>query len=194
MSADRLSIEVARRMQVVDRMDESLQAVRRSCQSICQLTSPITISRFAFRPLLDSVLEGVAATLQHNNINVDVDVPSSALVAGDRELIEVACRTLLQIAARSMPGGGEVSVSAVASGAHWEIEFADSSSRQVCRDGSNTFPMAVSAQLDPMDAIGVEVVEHIARRHGGSISATNCPQGGVAWTLAFPAIANRMAA
>ena len=42
--------------------------------------------------------------------------------------------------------------------------------------------------------LGLAVVYHVAEAHGGNVTATNCPEGGAAFTIRFPRKQMRAAA
>ena len=107
------------------------------------------------------------------------------MLVSDRRLIRRAVEDLMLQAVAAMPGGGELVLTSAAGPGAVELEIADSgpplsddARRHVC----DLLPFASRGR----ETGGLAIAGQIAESHGGRLTAANCPEGGVAFTLQIP--------
>ncbi len=85
-----------------------------------------------------------------------------------------------------LPNGGELHITTVMTHDRWELEIAD--------NGPGWSEDALQRAAEPFfttknngTGLGLSIVERIMEAHGGELWLHNCPEGGAAITLSFPA-------
>ncbi len=133
--------------------------------------------------LVEDVFGSLASRLAAHAIRVELDVPAALSVFADEEQYRRAVRNLALNAVAAMPYGGTLSATAAAGRGAVELEIADSG-----------LPLAEAALHRAFDSDddreaaewSLSAVRRIAELHGGGVTACNCPDGGVAFTLRIP--------
>lgn len=133
--------------------------------------------------LVQEVVRAAGRGLLARGIRVNVDVPRTATLQADVQLMRHALRELVQCAVDAMPNGGELAITVWQDSNAIELEVADSRAQAMWRDRS------AGSCLQLPDA-----VQTAAQAHGGQLTVANCPEGGMAVTMRLPAIALRAAA
>lgn len=171
---------------VIEQLETSLAAVSATASDLWQFTARRDIHPQGLN-VSDMVAEAWEAVVQRcspETCCIEFDIPPTHQVRGDRAMLRRAILNLLQNAVECLPDGGRVLVTSVMRAGAWELEVADSHS--TLNDG----PLSWMSAWWAKDACGsrsrLAVVEHIAEQHEGEVFAVNCPDGGVAWTLALP--------
>ncbi|MEX0936783.1 MAG: HAMP domain-containing sensor histidine kinase [Pirellulales bacterium] len=141
--------------------------------------------RFDLQALVQEVYESLAPQLEAQEIEAVIDVPDTAWIYADRDMLRRALLNLALNALDAMPEGGTLETVAVPNPAGWELEVADS--------GEGLSEAALRRAFEPFyttkrggTGLGLAVVMHVAEAHSGSVQATNCPEGGAAFTLKLP--------
>ncbi len=114
-----------------------------------------------------------------------VDIPSGQMMFADRELLRRAVRNLVLNAADAMPNGGSLVATSADGPDAMELEIADTGPALSDEERQQAFELLPTAQRGG-SGWGLAVVRRIAELHGGSVTAANCPDGGVALTLRIP--------
>jgi signal transduction histidine kinase len=140
---------------------------------------------FALRELTEEVCRPLASRLGAQAIRVEIDIPPSQMVTADRELIRRAVRNLLLNALDAMPEGGLLTATSAATEQMIELEIADTGASLTDEERQQAFELLPTVQRGGT-GWGLAVVQRIAEVHGGGVTATNCPDGGVAFTLRIP--------
>jgi signal transduction histidine kinase len=142
-------------------------------------------SDFPLRQLVDEVAQSLASRCKDHSINLILDVPANLVATANRALIRRAVEHLMLGAIAAMPNGGSLWATSAAGPDAVELEIADTGptlsddARQHAFDSpGNTERGASGWEL--------AMVHHIAKIHGGAVTAANCPDGGVAFTLRIP--------
>ena len=135
--------------------------------------------------LVDDVCASVAPQLDGQDIELAVDVPVHAKVTCDASMLKRALLNLVLNAFDAMPDGGRLTITAHVGGHGLEIEVAD--------NGPGLSDEARRRAFEPFfttkpsgTGLGLAIVYRIAEVHGGDVLATNCPEGGAAFTLRLP--------
>jgi signal transduction histidine kinase len=137
------------------------------------------------RLLVEEVLSALAPQLAAQGIAVQVDCPPELRARMDPEMLRRALLNLVLNALDVLPAGGELVITACRTPAGLELEVADS--------GPGIPPALVERLFEPFfttkqggTGLGLAIVERIAAAHGGRVLASNCPEGGAAFTLILP--------
>jgi signal transduction histidine kinase len=140
---------------------------------------------FSLRDLLAEVCRPLESRLSTQAIQTIIDIPENQTVTAERELFQHAVRNLVLNAVEAMPAGGLLTATSAASGQSIELEIADSGPALSDEERRQVFALLPSVQRGGA-GWGLAVVHRIAELHGGNVSVTNCPDGGVAFTLRIP--------
>ncbi len=139
----------------------------------------------AIHELFDDVATALAPQLSAQDIRLELDVPVDHEVYADRDMLRRAVLNLMLNALDAMPGGGDLVVTSIDTPRGMELEIADSGpglSDEVRRRAFEPFYSTKSSGT----GLGLAIVDHIMERHGGSVTALNCHEGGAAFTLVMP--------
>lgn len=140
---------------------------------------------FLVRDLIDEVCQSLEPQFRAQAIEVEIDAPPTMLVSADREMLRRAMINLLLNALDAMARGGELVITAIRSRGAFELEIADSGAglpEETRRRAFEPFYTTKSGGT----GLGLSIVERVMAAHGGSVTATNCPEGGAAFTLRIP--------
>jgi len=129
------------------------------------------------RPLLEEVCQAFSPEIAGRGVDLRLDVEPDVTVLADRALLRRAAVQLVGNALSAMPAGGELCVTAVVGPRGVEVEIADS---------GRGLPGAGPAPAGYPEIDAMHEVEQIVRLHGGKVAASNCPEGGAAYTLFLP--------
>lgn len=159
------------------------------------LTSVRELNRtwLAIGPLFASAFRAVERSVKMDGIAVETDIPEEIGVTGDETLLRHAIQHMLQNAVQAMPHGGHLLVTACCDGRSVFLEVADSGPGLNDETRRRIFEPYFTTRQGAA-GLGLAVVQRVARAHGGDIVASNCPQGGAAFTLAVPRQATTRAA
>jgi signal transduction histidine kinase len=149
--------------------------------------------QFSIRQLVDEVLQSLAPQLEAQGIGVEIDVPPKHQVSADRDMLRRCILNLSLNAIDAMSDGGELVVTSYSGPQGLELEIADSGpglSDEVRRRMFEPFFSTKSSGT----GLGLAIVCRIAEVHAGELTASNCPEGGAAFTLRIPALAHRLEA
>ena len=149
--------------------------------------------RLDLKSLIDSVCDTFSETFTKQGIDVDLDVPQNLWVELDPILMCEALRKLVDNAAEAMPDGGVLTVTSLIGRQGLEVEVADSGPGISEELSGKLFEPFVSEKEDHA-GLGLSLVREIVSAHQGTITATDCPDGGAAFTLLLPLRSARMAA
>ena len=142
--------------------------------------------------VVDEVCNLLAPEVHARHVEITADVPRYLGVLADREMIRSAIWNLSTNALEAMPRGGRLVITSYRGAAGLELEVADSGpglSDDVLGQVFEPFFTTKSHGI----GLGLAVVHRIAELHGGRVLATNCPEGGAAFTLQIPHAARKAA-
>ena len=157
----------------------------------------MTIEEVPVRELFGRIADRHGPTLRNRNITLDVDVkPPAMTVEGDAQKLEQALQNLAANAIRHSPDGGRLLLRAALSDANGPTEAVFT-----VRDTGPGIPpehlphiferfykvdAARSASAMTGSGLGLSIVQAIVARHGGTISASNVPEGGAQFEIRMP--------
>jgi signal transduction histidine kinase len=142
-------------------------------------------SDFSLRQLVEEVAQSLAKPCKDQSIEMLLDVPANLIVTGNRGLIRRAVEHLMLGAIAAMPKGGSLWATSAAGPSAVELEIADTGPTLSDDARRHAFDSPGDTERG---ASGWELamVYHIAKIHGGAVTAANCPDGGAAFTLRIP--------
>jgi signal transduction histidine kinase len=140
---------------------------------------------FTLRELVAEVCQPLQARFSTQAIQTVIDIPQNQTITAERELLRRAVRNLVLNAVEAMPNGGLLTATSAAGTQTVELEIADTGPALSDEERQQAFELLPTAQRGGA-GWGLAVVSRIAELHGGSVSVTNCPDGGVAFTLGLP--------
>jgi signal transduction histidine kinase len=139
---------------------------------------------FSLRELVADICQSLGYQLSARTVDVVIDIPWQQMISADGDMLRQAVANLLVHAIDRMPDGGSLVVTSAAGPSMVELEIADSGPGlpDEMRRASGEPYRTSAGTID----FGLVVVYRIAQRHGGKVTAVNCPEGGAAFTLAIP--------
>ena len=123
--------------------------------------------------------------LVSKNVVTDVDVPVNTIACADRSLLGDAIEQLILNAFYATPAGSEIDIIAWNGHEGLEVEVADSRSQD---------DLSTTSQPNAEIQNHLDNVQRAVYAHGGEVFANNCPQGGTAFTIRIPKVAQKQAA
>lgn len=148
---------------------------------------------FVVGDLVNEICESLEPQFEAQLIDVDIDVPPNTLLTADREMIRRALLNLVLNAIDAMPGGGTLVITSYEDARGFELEVADSGPGLGDEVKRRAFEPFYSTKKNGT-GLGLAIVHHVAEAHGGTVTATNCPEGGAAFTIRIPRRCMRAAA
>ncbi|SFR01521.1 MULTISPECIES: two-component system sensor histidine kinase BaeS [unclassified Enterobacter] len=125
------------------------------------------------------------------NLAINVSLPESAVVFGDRDRLMQLFNNLLENSLRYTDAGGQLLISAQATSTKISLTFADSgpgvSDEQLTRLFERFYRTEGSRnRASGGSGLGLSICVNIVEAHGGTIRATHSPFGGVSITVELP--------
>lgn len=173
---------------ILDKIEAGFTALEAIVNDLLQFTSNQIPScqTFHLDSLVHEICDSLALQFDAQGIHADLDIPFQLSVTADRDMVRRATLNLILNALDAMPHGGELAVTGTGGQHGVELEVADS--------GPGILDDAESHLFEPFfttksggTGLGLAIVERIAAAHGGNVYASNCPQGGAAFTISIPA-------
>ena len=148
---------------------------------------------FSVRELVDEVCEAIGPQLDAQSIRVVTDVAPNTHLSADREMIRRAMLNLMLNSLDVLADGGELVITSFDGPRGFELEIADSGPGLSSEQLQHLFDPFYSTKATGT-GLGLAIVQRIAESHGGRVTATNCPEGGAAFTIEIPRRTMRAAA
>ncbi|MGM0485966.1 MAG: sensor histidine kinase [Planctomycetota bacterium] len=135
--------------------------------------------------LVREVCEALSSQFIAQGITTNVDISPSISVPADRDMLRRAVLNLVLNALDAMPAGGELVITGASGSAGVDLEVADSGPGLASDIAQRLFEPFFTTKSGGT-GLGLAIVERIATAHGGRVCASNCPQGGAAFTICIP--------
>jgi PAS domain S-box-containing protein len=145
----------------------------------------------AVRTIVEGALDMMRPVIAEKKIEVVVDIFEDAVVMGDAQRLQQVFWNLLSNAAKFVPTGGHIAITAKADGDAVQLTIED--------DGPGIpeeFLPYVFDQFRQADlsltrnhgglGLGLAISQTLVQLHGGTIAAANRPQGGALFTVRLP--------
>jgi signal transduction histidine kinase len=151
--------------------------------------------RVAIGELLQRVVDRHEPAVRERGITLETGIePGTPAAWGDPARLEQALQNVAANAIRHTPAGGRVSVRAEPAGDGVRIRVRDSgpgiSPEHLPRVFDRFYKADASRSDTPMPSgsgLGLSIVQAIVERHGGTVSASNAPEGGAVFEIVLPA-------
>ena len=180
-------------------LEQTLKGLRRLSHRVDQLLVLAGVepeqARGGMQPLaLSGVVESVVAEqragVDAGGVRIEVRANGPAIMHGNRELIEILIRNLLNNALQAVAGTGQITLetSADAAGAMLRVEDTGPGIPEEALE--QVFDRSHRLLDSPRSGfgLGLSIVRAIVEAHGGAIALANRPQGsGLSVTVHFPA-------
>lgn len=175
--------------------EEYLGAIRREVQRLMTLTRQVR--EFARPPSQEVVEVNLGETLRYalkladrqlrdQGIQVSLWLPENLpFVAGSPDQLAQVFLNLILNAVDSMPDGGRLDIQVAVQGRQVVLTFADTGPGISSEVMEHLFEPFITTKKDGT-GLGLAVSYGIIRRHGGTITAANDPQGGAVFTITLP--------
>lgn len=161
-------------------------------QRIEGATGELPISRVDLLTVARHAIAGLAPLTEARGVRVILE-GSAPLVMGDRDRLQQVFGNLVDNASRMTPEGGTVTIRLAAEGNESVAYILDEGPGIADDDLPRVFDRFYRAQtsrdrLTGGAGLGLAIVAAIMRAHAGSVSATQRPEGGTAFTVRFPSL------
>jgi signal transduction histidine kinase len=181
ISGDRGAVDI------VDKIQSGFVALDSTVNDLLSFTadrdpqlSPVNISR-----LVEEVYASLAPQLEAQTVECLNDVPDDVVIHADRAMLRRAFLNLVLNAVDVLPDGGRIVTTSYAGRDFLELEIADSGPGLSEEQQRRAFEPFYSTKSGGT-GLGLAIVYRVAEVHGGDVAATNCPEGGAAFTLRIP--------
>lgn len=167
------------RLQTVDTQIQQVTRVLRSMLDYAR--QPPGFETVALSDIIDRVREIAHPKLSRSNIKSQVSIADGLPpIRADVTQLEMALLNLVNNALDAMPGGGSLTISAVARHDGVRLEIADTGPGIPPEIVERLFePWATTKPTGQGTGLGLAIVRDVVRSHGGSISAHNQSKGAV---------------
>jgi len=164
-----------------------IQRVSRFAESFLEYGRPLELNRklTAMGPLLDDVIELVAAKAHTENIEIRKSYPALPELFVDPEFIKTCLYNIILNAFQSMPKGGQVTVNAVADNGRFLLTIEDT--------GIGIPEDKISRIFDPFFTtkstglgLGLALTKRVIEEHKGKVEIRSAAGKGTAVTVTLP--------
>jgi len=187
-SMERIEREAVRMDRLVD---ELLTLSRTEAGMGAQQTDVVDLAEIVDEVVQDASFE-VAAGATAARFDTDLGALASAHPKGNAEMLHRAFENVVRNAARYTPPGGRVEVAARHDAVHHEVTVT------IADQGPGVAPAELEAIFQPFfrggdvtisrgHGLGLAIARRVIEAHGGRITASNRPTGGLAVTIVLPA-------
>lgn len=129
----------------------------------------VQLSSQSLSDFVRQTVTGFRSECEERGISLELNI-DDVCVPYQSNMVRTAAVTLMEDSIASMPNGGELEVNLIDSEFQWELEVADSGSRNRNVSGSD--------HQSTLEAVSLTL--------GGSVQTWNCPLGGLAHVLIVP--------
>lgn len=143
------------------------------------------LSRFALKSLVEDVYASLQPQFTAQAIDARIDISDQLFVTADRDMLRRAVLNITLNSLDAMLDGGELTVTACRSRDGVELELADNGPGLSEEARRRAFEPFFSTKSNGT-GLGLAIVYRMADAHGGEVTATNCPEGGAAFTIRLP--------
>lgn len=173
------------------RVTQRLRKISESLVDFARVRNEV-LEPVSLRPLIEESWGLVAIDEKASDITFLNHVDESAAVVGNADRLIQVFVNLLRNALLAIPGGGQIEVESrkfSRNGQIWvSCDVLDNGPGIPAHVLPNLFEAFVSTRLDAKGTgLGLTVAEGIVTQHGGTISASNRPEGGASLEVVLPA-------
>lgn len=180
---------------LLDQINSGLRDAQETVTDLLQFTSPKDVEYHTVK--LDTMVQDICGALspqlEAQCVNAQLDIPGNLTLRGNQGMLRRAILNLVLNAIDVMPLGGDIVVTACSHSHGIDIEVADSGPGIAEATRAQVFEPFFTTKQDGT-GLGLAIVQRIAEAHGGDVDATNCPEGGAAFTISIPSAKTKSAA
>jgi signal transduction histidine kinase len=137
--------------------------------------------------LIEDVIASFAATLEAQQVKSAISVAESArTITADPHRLRQVLGNLVSNALKQMPDGGTLTVTSRRDGEMVVIEVADTGPGIPADRLDQVFDRFVKAGDTAGTGLGLSIARDLVEAHGGTIAASNRPEGGAVFTISLP--------
>ncbi|MGH7464716.1 MAG: sensor histidine kinase [Longimicrobiales bacterium] len=186
----------ARYLDIVDQETYKLEAIIGDLLDLARLEGgggALTIEAVPVSELFGRVADRHGPALQSRGIRLEIAAPDDLEVQGDLQRLEQAIQNVASNALRHTPDGGRIELRAEPHGDRVHMTVRDTGpgippqhlphifDRFYKTDASRSASARTTGS-----GLGLSIVRAIVERHGGTISASNAPEGGAVFEIVLP--------
>lgn len=184
-----------RYLDVVNQETYKLEAIIGDLLEVARLEGggeTLNLRAVSVEELFRRIVDRHHPSIQEKHLEVTVDVaPEASEVLGDAGRLEQALQNLASNALRHIPDGGALTLRAEADGDRVRIVVQDSGPGippEHLPHIFDRFYKTDAARAGTTSGLGLSIVQAIVRRHGGTVRASNAPDGGAIFEIILPGI------
>lgn len=173
-------------LSIMDKLESGFTALDTTVNDLLSFTSDRQpqLRLFPIAELIDEVCESLAPQLTAQHVTIDLDVSDALPVFADRDMLRRALLNLILNSVDVMANGGVLTITCCNSDHGFEIEVADSGPG-LGDERLKIFEPFFTTKNDGT-GLGLAIVQRIAEAHDGRVWASNCAEGGAAFTIHLP--------
>ena len=171
---------------IMDKLEAGFTALDTTVNDLLSFTSDRQpqFRLFAIGQLVEEICDSLAPQLAAQDVAIDLDAPDSLMTFADRDMLRRALLNLILNSIDVMADGGTLAITCCQSHHGVEIEVADSGPG-LGDERQKIFEPFFTTKHDGT-GLGLAIVQRIAEAHAGRVWASNCPEGGAAFTIHLP--------
>lgn len=182
-----------RYLDIVDAETYKLEAIIGDLLDLARLEGGggnLVMESVGVRDVFQQVVDRHGPTIDKRGLTVTVSiVPEDLQLRGDAHRLEQALQNIAANALRHAPDGGRVELRGERRGDHIRLAVRDTGPG--IPEGHlphvfDRFYKADPARSHAGSGLGLSIVRAIVRRHGGTVSAQNAPEGGAVFEILLP--------
>jgi two-component system sensor histidine kinase CpxA len=169
----------------LDTIREDIEELDRLIDSILALSKldlqqgPTKLETLNASELIGELLERFRPAMDRKGLHLTADLAIDSLVMGDKDDLRTALSNLLENAVKFTAANGKVTMKANSKRNSAEISITNSFKALSTEDLEKIFDpfYRIEGSRESGSGLGLAITRKIIERHGGSIEATNCPEG-----------------
>lgn len=172
---------------VLDKIDSGLTSLDATVNDLLNFAAERDpqLSRFSLKNLVEDVYASLRPQFSAQAIETRLDISDQLWVTADRDMLRRAVLNITLNSLDAMLDGGELTVTGCRSRGCVELELADNGPGLTDEARRRAFEPFFSTKSNGT-GLGLAIVYRMADAHGGEVTATNCPEGGAAFTIRLP--------
>ncbi|HUY91730.1 MAG TPA: ATP-binding protein [Pirellulales bacterium] len=174
-------------LDVLDKIESGLTSLDATVNDLLNFAAERDpqLTRFGLKGLVEDVYASLRPQFSAQAIDARIDISDQLCVTADRDMLRRAVLNITLNSLDAMLDGGELTVTACRSRGGVELELADNGPGLSDEARRRAFEPFFSTKSNGT-GLGLAIVYRMADAHGGEVTATNCPEGGAAFTIRLP--------
>jgi len=167
----------------IDRLNKVVNQLLQYAKPSSELIAPVQL-----HDVIYSTLVVINHEAKQNKIELHCDIPEDlSEIMADKGALKEVFFNILYNAIQATPENGQIRIQAL------NITDTETVRVKISDTGPGIPQESIKKIFEPFyttkqsgTGLGLSVVCHVAEAHGGSVTASNCPEGGAAFTLKIP--------